>query len=112
MGKPNWVDRSAWIAGQLATIIRTNPTYPYPGQPRRADPNNPDASLSPAHLLYMATVLEGRELDSETKACRWLGWLQAGMVRYRMATLEDMRQLNLASSTVDGRRWGGTHIRS
>lgn len=96
MRRPNWTERCAWIGDKLANRLRDVGHV----TAARADPRGQYGSLSPAHLLFMAETLGRQELGSETKACRWLGWLQAGMVNLGMLTLEDMKQMNLMSGSI------------
>lgn len=90
-GTPNWIDRAAWIAERL--MPRIDALWPKPGV---RDPEG----QSLAHLRFMAETLANRELDSETKACRWLGYLQGGLVLRNIFSLERMKALNLQSRDV------------
>lgn len=54
------------------------------------------------HLLFMIdAVATGRM--SPTKACRWLGWIQAALCLGGCATLDQLKEINLAAS----KRLGG-----
>lgn len=56
-----------------------------------------DSSLSLAHLEDMLATVE-REEFSEGKLGRWLGWAQAAVVAAGVASLEDMKAINVAYS--------------
>lgn len=89
--KPDWVARAAWCAAGIAALIL--------GKHPNAEPIRGDG-LAPDHLLFMARELKRRGLDSETKACRWLGWLQAGVVAAGISTLDAEKERNLASGSA------------
>jgi hypothetical protein len=93
--KPSWIERAAWVAEQLIRRILAE----FPDAVPERDPDG----MSAHHLLFMAQTLARRELDSETKACRWLGWLQAGVTLICTGAetdLEAMKELNLASADI------------
>lgn len=54
------------------------------------------------HLCWMAQQLAEKRVGSETKACRWLGYLQAGLVFSGHSTLEAEKQRNLRSAALGG----------
>jgi len=94
MDKRNWIDRSAWIAEQMYPRIAARSGYP---NIARADASDPTASLEAPHMLYMCLQLVAKGLGSETKACRWLGWLQAAAAAKGYYTLQELTLLNMAS---------------
>ena len=49
-----------------------------------------------AHLLHMLDTIKAGM--SPTKACRWLGWIQAAMCFGQIATLEELKAINRAAS--------------
>lgn len=53
--------------------------------------------LSYAHLEDMATRIT--DDFSESKLGRWLGWAQAAVVAAGIATLDEMKEINLRNST-------------
>lgn len=55
------------------------------------------SSLGCEHLQQMLVKLRKREF-SVTKACRWLGWIQAALVAHGVATLEEMKAINKSAS--------------
>jgi len=52
------------------------------------------------HLLWMLDQIKyrNRGLESPTKACRWLGWIQACLYVAGVASLEDLKAINKRSS--------------
>ena len=52
----------------------------------------------PLSYRHIATMLDQVELGglSYGKQCRWLGWMQCAVVAGGCATLEDMKNINLA----------------
>ncbi|GBU16826.1 MULTISPECIES: hypothetical protein [Methylobacterium] len=93
--KANWIDRAAYCATEILKRL----DHHFPDKPAFRGEGDHDG-LSPGHLKFLAVSLVRRELNSETKACRWLGWLQAGAVLHGITTLEDMKELNLASGEI------------
>ena len=55
------------------------------------DPSN---ATGLAHLHHMADRLRSHAVGSPTKACRWLGWLQAGLVAAGLSNLEREKARN------------------
>ena len=53
--------------------------------------------VSRPHLRYMLGELRLRRM-SATKACRWLGWIQAAIYADGSATLEQLKAINKAAS--------------
>lgn len=49
------------------------------------------------HLRWMAEQLVTLQLDSPTKACRWLGYLQGSLVAMGLTTLDREKRRNLNS---------------
>ena len=90
---PDWLERAAGIAMQLLD----GPLQGVTAQ------RSPDGRGMP-HLRWMAEQLAGQALSSETKACRWLGYLQGALVERGHSTLEAEKARNLAS----GRDGGGS----
>lgn len=81
-----WIGRAAEcakeiIAGPLAVL----------------DPARDPAGDSLGHLRWMAEELAAQRIDSETKACRWLGYIQGYMVARNVSTLEREKARNLRS---------------
>jgi hypothetical protein len=50
--------------------------------------------LSHAHLVEMHEKIRSDLTMSDTKLCRWLGWMQASVVSWGLWTLEDMKKIN------------------
>jgi hypothetical protein len=50
-------------------------------------------SLGLNHIIDMHVSIKTEEM-SDTKLCRWLGWMQAAIVSWGIATLEDMKEIN------------------
>ncbi len=92
MAKADWIDRAAACADGMVEIIRAR----YPDVKEERDPDG----KSIGHLYFMALTLCRRELDSDTKACRWLGYLQAALVFLGLPDLETEKERNLASGDV------------
>ncbi len=89
-GQPNlnWIDRAHLCARGIIHDC-------FPGiELSRRDPLGRKIS----HFRWMASELYQRKLDSETKACRWLGYLQAGLIFHGLSTLEREKARNLASA--------------
>lgn len=61
---------------------------------RRMPLGSKDDSLSLAHLKDMFSRITPGHSDSKTG--RWLGWAQCAVVASGVATLEDMKEINLA----------------
>jgi len=87
--EPNWIDRAAWIAGEMAAVA----TKRWPHSTAERDPTG----VSVGHTLWMLDQLVGRQVGSETKTCRWLGWVQSQFADFSLLTLDQMKQLNLRS---------------
>ncbi|GJD99892.1 hypothetical protein [Methylobacterium isbiliense] len=92
MSTPTWIDRAAWVAAIALNTLRAS----HPDAVPERDPQG----KSVEHLIFMAQTLARRELDSETKACRWLGYLQAGLVFHGLSDLEAEKELNIKSRSA------------
>ena len=92
MSAPTWIDRATWVSVMALGSIRAK-------HPDAAPERDPEGK-SIAHLIFMAQTLARRELDSETKACRWLGYLQAGLVFHGLSDLETEKELNIESRSA------------
>lgn len=55
------------------------------------------SSLGWNHLTWMVLQIRERKF-SATKACRWLGWIQAALVSHGVATLDEMKAINKSAS--------------
>lgn len=53
----------------------------------------PDSS-SFQHVCDMYNTINSDQTMSDTKLCRWLGWMQASVVSWGLWTLEDMKEIN------------------
>ena len=51
-------------------------------------------SLGITHIVEMNTTIQTDPTMSETKICRWLGWMQAAVVAQGIASLDDMKELS------------------
>lgn len=87
--EPNWIDRAAWIAGEMVTAALTR--WPHTSAQRDV------TGTTPGHTLWMLDQLVGRQVGSETKTCRWLGWVQSQFADFGLLTLDQMKHLNLRS---------------
>lgn len=85
----DWTKRAARAATQIITDHFNNSGFEVPAV--RGD------GTTPGHLHWMALELAKGQMSS-TKACRWLGYLQAGLVFCGLSTLEFEKERNLASS--------------
>jgi thioesterase domain-containing protein len=59
-----------------------------------------DASVEPtggAHLVWMLEQIKPEKM-SPTKACRWLGWIQAVLCERGAASLEELKAVNKAAA--------------
>lgn len=65
--------------------------------PLVANLHDSGSMLAKTHLLEMLETMRKREM-SVTKACRWLGWIQAGIYCYNGASLEQLKSINKAAS--------------
>ena len=94
------------IAAEIAAEILHEISDLTAAQPQQ---DTTDATGLP-HLHYMAQQLASRAVGSPTKACRWLGWLQAGLVAADLSTLEREKTRNhLAASRWTQLDQQGTH---
>lgn len=86
-----WRSRAATAAFEIEAKIRQE--YPY------ARPVRNKMGRGIEHALFMATELQvsDGEIDSDTKACRWLGYLQAMLVYEGVSALADEKHRNLAT---------------
>lgn len=50
------------------------------------------------HIAWMAMKLAAKDVGSETKTCRWLGYVQGALVTLGYSTLEAEKRRNLRSS--------------
>jgi hypothetical protein len=57
-------------------------------------PDLPGSSVGMEHLYEMLSTVENSHF-SDAKLGRWLGWAQCAVVAAGVATLEDMKQINL-----------------
>ncbi len=89
--EPNWIDRASWIAREMCEHARER----WPTTIEARDPNG----VSPGHTLWMLEELSARRVGSETKTCRWLGWVQSQVTDVGLFSLEQLKQLNLRSKT-------------
>jgi len=53
-----------------------------------------------AHLRWMTEQLASRSIESPTKACRWLGYIQAMLISRGMSTLDAEKRRNLLSAAA------------
>lgn len=83
----DWIQRGKVIGEELRT---TTPL-------REFIPQQQSTGISHRHLRFMADQLAEGVVGSETKTCRWLGWLQAGLVYNGLSTLEAEKERNLRS---------------
>jgi hypothetical protein len=51
--------------------------------------------LSKEHLREMHAKITSDMSMSDTKLCRWLGWMQAAIVSWGVADLNDMKAINM-----------------
>lgn len=58
----------------------------------------PIFDLSYEHIRSMHERIHLNPEWSDTKLCRWLGWMQAAIVSWGVYTLEDMKQINLRNA--------------
>lgn len=56
------------------------------------------SDLSYTHLQEMHQKIRDNPDWSETKLCRWLGWMQATVVSWGVFSLEDMKFINMRNS--------------
>lgn len=84
----NWMDRASTAAASMLFA-----------ELRDIAPMRSDDGCTLGHLRWMAEELAAKRLDSETKACRWLGWLQAGLVWQGLSTLDAEKRRNLTTGT-------------
>jgi hypothetical protein len=86
-----WIERAAVAASEIGGRLGNI-------KPQR------DTGLELHHLKWMADELAAKRVGSATKCCRWLGWLQAGMVFHGLSTLDEekRRNLNSAAPTAGG----------
>lgn len=82
---PSWIDRASVCGSQIAGEILRD-ALPIRGE-----------GAGKNHLRWMADQLAERKLASETKACRWLGYLQGSLVTQGLSTLEREKLRNLDS---------------
>jgi hypothetical protein len=82
---PSWIYRASVCGSQIASEILKD------ALPVRGD------GVGKNHLRWMADQIANRKLDSETKACRWLGYLQGSLVTQGLSTLECEKLRNLDS---------------
>lgn len=88
----SWTDKAAFVAkeilGQigmeLPRAVRSN---------GGTDPNGGASAAAAPHLHWMLQELAKGEM-SPTKACRWLGYVQAILVWTRIYTLQEMKEVN------------------
>lgn len=52
-------------------------------------------SLSFNHICEMYERIKEDKTMSDTKLCRWLGWMQAAVVSWGLWTLDDMKNINM-----------------
>ena len=81
----DWTERAARVAEEL---LRTNLAS--------CTPIRNESGEGIQHAAWMATELTKREM-SPTKACRWLGYIQAVAISYGLSTLAKEKQRNLTS---------------
>jgi hypothetical protein len=62
----------------------------------RGMPDSPGSTLGFAHISDMYSRIE--DGFSESKLGRWLGWAQCAVVASGVATLEEMKEINLRNS--------------
>ncbi len=60
--------------------------------------NYPVPDLSYDHICFMHERIDLNKGWSDTKLCRWLGWMQAAVVSWGVYTLEDMKQINMRNA--------------
>lgn len=58
----------------------------------------PVHDLSIEHLRSMHERINANLDWSDTKLCRWLGWMQAAIVSWGVYTLEDMKAINMRNA--------------
>lgn len=88
---PN-VDMTGWIgrASTVAASLLEGPLKNFVAQ-------RSESGVGPGHLRWMAEQLAARELDSDTDACRWLGYIQGALVERGATTLEEEEERNQSS---------------
>ncbi len=97
MNKPSWRERARRLGRRYQPhILRI-----YPDATATRSPTG----FGPDHCLFMAGELakpdgEGM-VDGDTKACRWLGWLQNELCHIGVLSLDDCKQDNLNSGRED-----------
>ena len=89
MSKPklSWVHRAA----RICYSYQQNHWY------RRVIPRKNEFGDNIEHIVWMIDELAGRKIESETKVCRWLGYIQCFLVINGYSTLEEEKRRNLFS---------------
>lgn len=85
----SWIKRAAHCARELIE-----------GPLRDVPPQEDCPATSLAHVSWMAHELAKGDFESATKACRWLGFVQAIVIARDRSTLEDEKVRNLRSRTA------------
>lgn len=88
-----WASRVAHIARGLLTELE--------GLDAKAEPHRSGNTLG--HVLWMLNTLSGEPYAmSDTKACRWIGYVQGWLVANRHTTLDIEKQRNVTSVNAPG----------
>lgn len=89
-GATEWVERAAVCAQSILLMLgHVESRRDYHG-------------TSIGHYRWMAEELAAKRVGSATKACRWLGYLQGGLVHAGYTTLETEKRRNLESQAALG----------
>lgn len=64
----------------------------------RGMPENPHLDTGLDHLMDMEDAISRHPEWSESKVGRWLGWAQCAVVCAGIATLEEVKQINLRNA--------------
>lgn len=92
-GEAHWVHEAAQGLRSLINCIDTQ-----------------SSTYGKSHLLSMLNRMRDEPM-SDTKACRWLGWIQCALVVHRIVSLTDMKEYNQrfseAAPQVEAKRQTG-----
>lgn len=58
----------------------------------------PIPDLSYKHVCAMYDRIKQNPEWSDTKLCRWLGWMQAAIVSWGVYTLDHMKEINMRNA--------------
>ena len=88
-----WIDRAAHAAVELLSTVLEGYA-----------PERSEYGLGVKHLAWMACELAEKRIESPTKACRWLGYLQGALVTTGLSSLraEKLRNQSSAAPSAKG----------